>query len=57
MKSVSSRLAARGRGAGARCPNLVGQAHLDHVTGFGAIDQAQSVVVDEAAYSVARGVV
>ena len=57
MKSVSSRLAARGRGAGARCPNLVGQAHLDHVTGFGAIDQAQSAVVDEAAYSVARGVV
>ncbi|MCU1315775.1 MAG: hypothetical protein JWN63_1097 [Candidatus Acidoferrum typicum] len=51
---MSSRLAARGSRAagrdasGAEGANLLGQAHLDHVTGFAAFDQAQSALVDEA---------
>ncbi len=44
------------RGWGARCSNLHGQAHLDHVTGFGAGDQAQNALVGEAAHRVAHGI-
>jgi hypothetical protein len=35
--------------------NLLGQPHVDHVTGFAALDQAQSAVSDEAADGFARG--
>jgi len=42
------------RGRGARCSNLLGQVHLDHVTGFGARDQTQNAVVRETAHRVAH---
>jgi hypothetical protein len=35
--------------------NLLGQPHFDHVTGFAALDQAQSTVSNEAADGFARG--
>lgn len=48
---------AAGKPAWASGADLIGEAHVDHMTGFAAFDEAQDTVGDEAAHSPASGVV
>ena len=45
----------RRKGGFAGPGNLLGQAHLDHVTGFAAFDQAENALVEETAHRLTRG--
>src|SRR5258708_28904694 len=45
----------RRKGGLAGAGNLLGQAHLDHVTGFAAFDQAENALVEETAHRLTRG--
>jgi hypothetical protein len=48
---------AAGKPAWASGANLIGEAHVDHMTSFAAFHEAQDTVGDEAAHSPASGVV